>query len=81
MFKSTDQSDKVNKGSHVCKGWSFDISLTWFERVSLGMNMCQVINALVTLDRNYSYPKLDFEGLFKSALFVGDVRGGHVNHW
>ena len=70
MFKSTDQSDKVNKGSHVCKGWSFDISLTWSERVSFGMTVCQKISALVILERNYSYPKLDFEGMPKSALFA-----------
>ena len=59
-----------DKGSHVCKGWSFDISLTWFERVSLGMAVCQVLRALVILDRKYSYPKLDFEGMPKSALFA-----------
>ena len=32
--------------------------------------MCQIINALVILERNYSYPKLDFEGMPKSALFA-----------
>ena len=60
----------ANEGSHVCKGWSFDISLTWFERVSLGMAVCQVLRALVILDRKYSYPKLAFEGMPKSALFA-----------
>jgi len=34
------------------------------------MAVCQVLSALVTLDRKYSYPKLDFEGMHKSALFA-----------
>ena len=34
------------------------------------MTVGQVINALVNLDQNYSYPKLDFEGWCKSALFA-----------
>ena len=55
---------------YICKGWSFDISLTWLERVSIGMAVCQVLRALVILDRKYSYPKLDFEGWCKSALFA-----------
>ena len=34
------------------------------------MAVCQVLRALVILDRKYSYPKLDFEGMPKSALFA-----------
>ena len=34
------------------------------------MAVCQVLSALVILERNYSYPKLDFESLCKGALFA-----------
>ena len=38
--------------------------------MSFEMTVCQVLRALVILDRKYSYTKLDFEGMPKSTLFA-----------